>query len=171
MPGRGKRLDPPPIRSELFDQPEKKQARKWVADGVWTRWLVQVFESIVRGELKEITYSDDANGDLADQVFFIANRAYEVTAIQENHSTLGTDGSAVSLQVTKDVDGEAPGAGKNLLTTAFSLKTTVDTTQSGTLTATLADRKLAAGNRLAVDFAGVLTAVAGVAVTVTLKPI
>ena len=137
----------------------------------WIRWFQQVYLSIIRGELKEITYREQQNGDLADEVFWIASREYEVTAIKERHSTLGSDGSAVSLQVTKDVDGEAPGAGKNLLTTAFSLKATIDTTQSGTLTTTLADRKLSAGNALAVDFAGTLTSVAGVVVTITLKPI
>jgi hypothetical protein len=115
-----------------------------------------------------------ANASLADQAFFIADRAYNVVAIYEVHSTAGSDGSAVNLQVTKDTSTDAPGAGTNLLTNnadaGFNLKGTANTVQTGTLVATAASLKLAAGDRLAVDFAGTLTALAGVVVTVYLEP-
>lgn len=99
----------------------------------------------------------------------------EVVAIRQVHSVAGSDGSAVNLQVVKDTGTDAPGAGTNLLTNnsnaGFNLKATANTVQTGTLTSTAATKKLAAGDRLSVDFAGTLTDVAGVVVTVTLRPV
>jgi hypothetical protein len=125
-----------------------------------------------------ITYPDPAAaGAQTDRVFFQCpvGHAYEVTAISEIHSAAGTNGSAVSIQVTKDTGTDAPGAGTDLLTNntgaGFDAKGTANTTQAGTLTATIATRRLAAGNRLSVDYAGTLTALAGVIITVVLKRI
>lgn len=123
----------------------------------------------------EVVYSMNANASLADQAFFIANRAYQVTAIQEVHATAGTAGGSVNLQVTKDTSTDAPGAGTDLLTNntnaGFDLKGVANTVQVGTLTGTAASLQLAAGDRLSVDFAGTLTTLAGVVVTVSLKRI
>lgn len=123
----------------------------------------------------EATITCLANAACVDQAFFIANRAYQVTAVREIHATAGTDGSAVSLQVVKDTGTDAPGAGTDLLTNnanvGFDLKGTANTVQTGTLTATAASLQLAAGNRLSLDFAGTVTTLAGVVVTVSLKPI
>lgn len=122
-----------------------------------------------------VTFALLANASLADQAFFIADRAYRVKAINEVHSVAGNDAGAVSLQVTKDTGTDAPGAGTNLLTNnsnaGFDMKGTANTVQNGSLSATAADLALAAGDRLAVDFAGVLTTLAGVVVTVWLEPI
>ncbi|HYE86255.1 MAG TPA: hypothetical protein VEA16_07860 [Vicinamibacterales bacterium] len=127
----------------------------------------------VAGDFVTATYRQNANASLADEAFFIADRAYEVVGVSQIHSTAGSDGSAVNLQVTKDTGTNAPGAGTDLLTNnsnaGFNLKGTANTVQTGTLTATLATKRLAAGDRLSVDFAGTLTAVAGVVVTVRLK--
>lgn len=114
-------------------------------------------------------------GATADSVFYVATRPMEVVAIRQVHSVAGSDGSAVNVQVVKDTGTDAPGAGTNLLTNnsnaGFNLKATANTVQTGTLTSTAATKKLAAGDRLSVDFAGTLTDVAGVVVTVTLRPI
>jgi hypothetical protein len=117
-----------------------------------------------------VTYRQAANGDLADEAFFIADRAYVVDSIREVHSAAGTHSAAVSLQVTKDTGTDAPGAGTDLLSTAFDLKGTANTVQSAALTSDGAALTLAAGNRLSVDYAGVLTTVAGVVVTAMLTP-
>ncbi len=123
----------------------------------------------------EVSYKQQPNGELADEAFFIASRAMQVVSIRQVHSTAGTNGSAVSLQVVKDTGTDAPGAGTNLLTNnssaGFNLKGTANTVQTGTLNATVANLKLAAGDRLSVDFAGTLTDAAGVVVSVTLKQI
>jgi hypothetical protein len=103
------------------------------------------------------------------EAFFIADGAYKVTAVREVHSTAGSDAGAVSVTVTKDTGTQAPGAGTALLTAALDAKATANTVQSGTLIATAATLTLAAGDRLSVLFAGTLTALAGVVVTVSLK--
>lgn len=126
-------------------------------------------------DLIPVTYRMLANGSIADEAFFVADRAYEVVSITEVHSVAGNDAGAVNVQVTKDDATDAPGAGDNLLTNntnaGFNLKGTANTPQIGTLVATLATRRLAVGDRLSVDFAGVLTTLAGVVVTVMLKRI
>lgn len=122
-----------------------------------------------------LVYNMQANGDLVDQTIFLAQRDFIVTAAYEAHSTLGTNGSAVNVQLTKDTSTNAPGAGTDLLTNStnagFNLKAAINTVQTGTLTATAASLRLAPGDRLAVDFAGTLTAVAGLVVVVVLQPI
>jgi hypothetical protein len=69
----------------------------------------------------------------------------------------------------------APGAGTDMLTdntnAGFNLKGTINTVQTGTLATTAGLTRLAPGNRLSVDFAGTLTAVAGVVVVVTLQKV
>lgn len=124
-----------------------------------------------------LSYKGVATGSLVDQVLFQCpvGHAYEVVAASEIHAVAGTDGSAVSLQLTKDTGTAAPGAGTDLLTNntnaGFNLKGTANTTQEAALSATVADLRLAAGNRLSIDFAGTLTTLAGVHVTVVLKRI
>jgi hypothetical protein len=105
---------------------------------------------------------------------FIADRAYTVNSIKEVHTVAGSDGSAVTLDVRKiTADATAPGAAagatvKELLTTAFDLKSTANTPVTGTLTATAADLNLAAGDRIGFNFAGTLTSLAGGLVLVEL---
>jgi hypothetical protein len=107
--------------------------------------------------------------------FFIADRAYQVVSIKEAHGVVGSDASAVTLNVEKLTGTEAAGAGDALLTdntnAGFSLKATANTVQTGTLTATTANLQLAAGDRLCLKDAGTLTAVDHVVVTVELKAI
>lgn len=113
------------------------------------------------------------NSLCVDQAFFVADNAYLVTAISYVHSTAGSDGSAVNLQITKDTSTNAPGAGTDLLTdnsnAGFNCKATANTVQNGTLVSSEATRTLAQGDRLSLDFAGTVTALAGVVVTVSLR--
>lgn len=119
----------------------------------------------------DFSWNIAANGSLADQSTFIANRALRVLYVSEVHSTAGTDGSAVNLQLTLDRSTDAPGAGSNLLSNntsaGFDLKGTANTVQPGTFVSE-GLTYLLPGDRLSVDFAGVLTSLAGVVVTVTL---
>lgn len=122
------------------------------------------------GDTITVTYRQSANGSLVDETFFIADRAYQVMAIREVHATAGNDAGAVAAQITKDTGTAAPGAGTDLLTsTGFNMKATANTVQAGTLVGTAATLLLAAGDRLAIDFNGTLTSLAGVVVTVVLK--
>lgn len=101
-------------------------------------------------------------------VFFIAPAPCYVSSFKEVHQTAGTDAGAVTLQLEKLNSTEALDAGDNVLATALSLKSAIDTVQTATLTTTNANRTLATGDRLAMKDAGTLTAVANVTVLLEL---
>lgn len=110
-----------------------------------------------------------------DTAFFLAMQDMIVTAAYCTVKTAGTDASAVNAQVTKDTSTDAPGAGTDLLTNntnaGFNLKNTINTIETGTLTATAASLRLAPGDRLSCDIAGTATAVAGLVIVVVLQPV
>lgn len=103
-----------------------------------------------------------------DKAIFTA--PYECTLESANFvsAVVGSDGSAVSLQLTHDTGTSAPGAGSDLLANnsnvGFDLKGTINTPQYASFK-TGTSRKFAKGDRLSLDFAGVQTAVDGVCVT------
>jgi hypothetical protein len=107
-----------------------------------------------------------------DRIVFTAAFPCELVSVVETHSTAGTDGSAVSLDIKKATGTTAPASGTTMLASTFNLKSTANTpvTKNGAsgLTATLADRKLATGDRVCFDFTGTLTALVG-HVTIYLK--
>jgi len=75
----------------------------------------------------------------------------------------------VTLQVEKLTGTTAPGSGTSLLTTAFNLKSTINTVVTGVLTPTVGAIQLAAGDRLALKLSGTPTSVANVTVTVVIN--
>ena len=108
---------------------------------------------------------------LPDVAIWLADADCEIVFAAEIHETLGTDGSAVTVDVVKVADGTALASGTSLLATTFNLKATINTRQSRSLSAgTLAaDRYIASGQTLGLNFAGTMTAVTGVHVTVVLN--
>jgi len=106
-----------------------------------------------------------------DANIFIAPVDLEVVSVSEAHTVAGSDAGAVTLMINKCTGTEAPSAGDNIITTAFNLKSTANTVVDGTLHATATNYQLSAGDRLAADFTGTLTAVDGGCVTVLLKRI
>jgi hypothetical protein len=123
----------------------------------------------------QVRHTCALNTSCIDQTFFIANFPCQVTGISYVHATAGTDASAVNVQLSKDTGTQAPGAGTDLLTNntnaGFDCKGTANTVQTGALIATVATLQLAVGDRLALDFAGTVTTLAGVSVTVSLRRI
>lgn len=103
--------------------------------------------------------------------FFIAPVACEVVSVREAHTAAGTDAGAVTLDIEKLTGAQAPDAGVSVLGATIDLKGAANTVQAPALTGTAANKQLAVGDRLCLKDAGVLTAVAGVAVTVELKVI
>lgn len=104
-----------------------------------------------------------------DVSVFIADTDYELVKVQEVHETLGTDGSAVTLDIKKCTTTQASASGTTMLSSTFNLKSTINTVvtkSKGTtgLTATMANRRIAVGNRIALDFSGTMTSVTGVLV-------
>jgi hypothetical protein len=124
------------------------------------------------GELK-VNFHAQAAAEMVDQTFWIADDSYEVTAIEFIHAVADSSAGSLDIQVTKDNGTEAPGAGNDLLTnnssTGFNGLATANTRQTGTLTATAADLKLVAGDRLSIDFEAAATELVGVTITVSLK--
>lgn len=104
-------------------------------------------------------------------VIFIAPFACEVVSVREAHTTAGSDAGAVTIDIEKLTGTQAPDAGVSVLGATINLKGTANTLQTPALTGTAANKQLAAGDRLCLKDAGVLTAVAGVTVTVELKRI
>ncbi len=104
---------------------------------------------------------------------FIADRAYQVTAVREVHSVAG--GASAAVRPRKITDTSAPGAAagatvKELTTAAIDLTATINTVVSPALSATVADLQLAAGDRIALNFSGTLTGLVGL-IEIVLKAI
>lgn len=135
-----------------------------------------VFPSGIGGQmlnppmLKDVTFDLANNASIGTQTFFIADRAYQVMGITYAQKTQGTVAGAV-CSVTHETGTQAPGTGSALQTGTFDCHGTVNNTVvTGTLAATPPSLTLAVGDRLSVLFAGTLTTLAGVTITVTLSP-
>ncbi|NBR88215.1 MAG: hypothetical protein EBT61_22490 [Verrucomicrobia bacterium] len=102
---------------------------------------------------------------------WVADSNCEIVFASEIHETLGTDGSAVTVDVVKASDGAALSAGTSLLASTFNLKSTINTLQKRSLSpGTLAaDRTILNGQRIGLKFSGTLTAVTGVNIVVVLN--
>jgi len=127
-------------------------------------------ETLINGAGGWIPVSFHYDATSVDQQIFVANRAYKVKACRLTPRVAGGDAGAVTVMLEKCPSGTAPGSGTDLLTGTLNLKGTADTVQVGTLVATAASLALAAGDALALDFDGTLTAAVGV-ITVDLVPI
>lgn len=103
-------------------------------------------------------------------VFYIAHSAFQIVWIAESHTTAGTDGSAVELNIEHLTGTEALDAGDEVLITDFNLKGTANTVQEK-VGYELQNGKIAKGHRLALKDIGTLTNVAGVCVTLYCKPL
>ena len=104
---------------------------------------------------------------------FLADDAYEVVWAGEMHQTAGSSTTA-SVDILKVTAAQARASGVSVLASVFDLSqaaNTIQTRTGSTLTATAANRKLAAGDSLAANNAGTLTAVDAVALQVILRKI
>ena len=109
---------------------------------------------------------------------FIINKVFasngEVVEVNERHTTAGSNGGAVTMNLVKAADAVAVAGATTLLQSEFDMKSTVDTlvrkttANSGLVTAQ-ATRTLTGGQALGLDFTGTLTALAGVVVTIVLR--
>jgi hypothetical protein len=119
-----------------------------------------------------VNFNYGINAEAVDTWIFVADTDYEVTRVVCIPRVAGSDGSAVTADVMKASGTTAPGSGATVLSAAdsFNLKGTADTLQTGTLVAAQASRRLAANDRLGVNFTGTLTAAVGL-IQVNLKRI
>jgi hypothetical protein len=146
-------------------QLQRYQPGKALQDGTQ---LNQAVDAINSGLTCVSFYTGVALAANTDTVFYIASKNMRVVSIAEVHAVAA--GGTSTLQVTKDTGTNAPGAGTDLLTTAFNLNATANTVQHGSLVGTAGVVNLARGDRLAVDFADAVQSTAGVAVTACLAP-
>ena len=118
-------------------------------------------------------YGTDAATATNYGVFWVAPAVCRIVGVKEVHQTKGTDAGTVSLQVEKLSDGTAPGAGINILQSAFSLKTTNNTIQEADMVITSTngrpDASMQKNERLCLVDAGTLTAVANVTVQILIN--
>ncbi len=107
---------------------------------------------------------------LSGDCMFIADRAYQVTAIKFEQKTAG--GAACVADIEKLTGTTAPGSGTVMGTGSYDCNGTANNTVTTyTLTGTGATLQLAAGNRMGIKLGGTLTALAGLTATVTMKAI
>ncbi len=117
----------------------------------------------------EVTYFFPGASVNTDQCFFIADRNYRATIASEIHAVAA--GGTSTCQITKDTATDAPGAGTDLLLSAFDLNGTAQTVDVDLLAAAPYTTHLKAGDRLSIDFAHAVQAGTGVLVTVGLNAI
>lgn len=96
-------------------------------------------------------YGNDARTQANYGVFWIAPFECTITEIREVHQTAEATAATAELQIEKLTGTQALDAGVACLSTAFNLKGTANTVNTGTLTTTLANLRLSRGNRLAMD--------------------
>ncbi len=123
----------------------------------------------------DVTYYSNAAAGQVDGQFFIANDRYTIYAARCAFTVVGS--STPVVQLTKDTSTNAPGAGTDLLAntsnTGFALGTaaaTANVPQVASFKTTAGLLEMATGDRLSVDFAGAVTALAGLVITVSLLP-
>ena len=104
------------------------------------------------------------------EVFFIALRPYEVMEVAEAHRVLGTHADPVTVNIERLSGTEALDAGDTICVAGFNLKSTINTVVMKK-TVELQNRILNIGDRLALKDAGTLTDVAGLTITLLLKPL
>lgn len=102
------------------------------------------------------------------QAIFIADEAYQVIGV---NACWGVASISGTLQVEKLTGTTAPGSGTSMLTGTVSLAGTANTVTAGTLSGTVGNLQLAAGDRIGGVLGGTLTALLGATVVITLKRI
>lgn len=121
-----------------------------------------------------VSVSLAANSSNVDQAVFVADRPYDVIAVRELHDVAGTDAGAVTLDVVKCTGTTAVGSGTTVLGSTFNMKSTANTLvtktrANGGVVSTAASR-LAEGDRIGFNYTGTITSLAGVTVSVVLRP-
>lgn len=134
--------------------------------------IVQVL--VLRSDSDRVVVTKTFNASSVDDWVFVADRPYTVVSIKEVHSVAGNDGGTVTADVRKVTDVSAPGAAagstvKEFMSAALNLKSTANTTVTGTLSGTASDLDLATGDKIGVNFIGTLTTLAGGVLVIELK--
>lgn len=112
------------------------------------------------------TVIDGATSGNYGVIFNVVN-ACEVMAITESHTVAGSVDATLNIEKLSGTD--ALDAGEEVLSTDLDMTSTANTVVKKE-TYDLQNRRLAIGDRLALKDGGTLTSLAGVCVTIYLKP-
>lgn len=138
------------------------------------------------GHTFAITDADalSVGGKIVPQTFAVALRqaqygkadwtapfACKVVSVKERHSTAEATAATLTLMLKKVPSGTAASAGTNCLSAGINQKTTADTNQAGSLSATAVDYTLAAGDSLGAVLSTTGTELAGSVMTVQLQKV
>jgi hypothetical protein len=104
-----------------------------------------------------------------DTNVFVPTSSWQVVAVSEVHNVAGNDAAAVNVTLTKCTGTQTPTQGTPLLQAVINLKGTANTIISSTPVTGSGLCKVNSTERLALDFTGTLTTLAGGVVTVRLK--
>lgn len=121
------------------------------------------------------TYSYKVTAELlaasVDKFIHVADRPFTIKSIKMISSVAGNDAGAVSLDVRKitaagtALPGDAAGATViEFLSAAIDLKSVAGTTVAGALSAVAGALNVAAGDKIALNFTGVLTSLVGLVI-------
>jgi len=108
-----------------------------------------------------ITSATDAN-------VFVADRPYQLMKVRTAYAAAA--GGALTLDIKKCSGTTAPASGTTMLSGTINLNSSINTVISTTPSATVADTKVATGDRIAFDFTGSIGSLAGCVVTLVLRP-
>ncbi len=102
-----------------------------------------------------------------DEHVWIADKAYTVVSIKEIHSVVG--GSSMVADFRRISDTTAPGAAASatcveLLASALDLTTTINTSQTASLSAVAGALTVASGSKISANFGGTITGYVGTVV-------
>lgn len=120
--------------------------------------------------LSHTVYGSDAAVSGNFKTIFTLPFKAALVMVSEVHTTAGTDGSAVTLQIERLTGTTAPGSGTSMLATAFDLKgtaNTVVTKKQNTDFVSIASRQFEVGDRVALLTSGTLTSLANVTVVLS----
>lgn len=133
------------------------------------------FDALTVGGIKAVTdliITSELLAASVDKWVFTADRAYQVVAVREIHSVVGSTSAAVRPRKVTDTSAPGASAGATVkeLCASMDLTATINTVVSPALSATASDLQLAAGDHIGLDFSGTLTGLVG-SLTIVLKAI
>jgi collagen type VII alpha len=114
------------------------------------------------------TYFYTGTPAATNQAFFLATRALYLVEVSEVHAVAA--GGTSTLGIYHDTSTTAPAGGTDVLSADFNLNATANTVQVGSLSATVATKTFAAGDRLSIKFVNAIQSSTGVVVTACFAP-
>lgn len=145
-----------------------------ISIGKITRWIsgtscVVDYKAFNLRPSFSVSFVDETVSLATDRAIYLATQPVYLNSINQIHSVAA--GGTSTLDPTKDVTTDAPGAGTNLLTAPFDLNATANTLQAGAIATTAGLRKLNTGDRISIDFNHAIQSTAGLKIGMELTPL